>query len=344
MSFKKHNYLVVGQGLAGTLVSWKLNLRGANFHVIDEEREHSASKVAAGMWNPISFRKVIPTWRAAEMMQHVKATYPAMEKELSASFVHQREVIRFFPNEEYEATWNKQALKPEVAEHLGESKTLSVPLVDKPHGCVENAGYVDLKTMIQSWRNELSSRKQYSKGSFSEVSRKGDMWHFNGKDYSRMILCVGVGMLELEDYPLEGWLRTNKGEVITFDLDSEIEPIVNNGKWILPLANGSYKLGASYDWKVANHQPSDEVKAVLLEKMSQMVLESPKVRLHEAGLRPTTKDRRPLIGALDSENGVFIFNGLGTRGVLIGPYCAEELMKFLNGETLDEEINIARTK
>ncbi|MGB1033127.1 MAG: NAD(P)/FAD-dependent oxidoreductase, partial [Flavobacteriales bacterium] len=339
MSSKKHNYLVVGQGLAGTLVSWKLHQRGANFHVIDEEREITASKVAAGMWNPISFRKVIPTWEAATMMNHVNGTYPEMEKELGVSFVHQREVLRFFPNDEYAQTWQKQVQKPEVAQHLGEPKELAFPLVDKPHGCVVNAGYVDINTMIHAWRESLSSRKQYNKGSFSEVKRDKDNWVYKGVEYTRVILCLGVGMLDLEQYNLDGWLRTNKGEVITLDLESKVHQIVNNGKWLLPLEGGGYKLGASYDWRVADEKPTDEVREVLLEKMSQMVQEEPIIKLHEAGLRPTTKDRRPLVGSLDESQGLYIFNGLGTRGVLIGPYCAEELMKCLDGDVFDMEVN-----
>lgn len=344
MSSNQYKYLVIGQGLAGTLVSWKLHQRGVQFHVIDEEREFTASKVAAGMWNPISFRKVIPTWEAATMMEHVNSTYPLLEQELGLSFMHKREVLRFFPNEEYATTWNKQAEKPEVGMHLGQPKKAKSPLVDQAHGCVSNAGYIDLKTMIQGWRAALTSRKQYTKGSFSDLKREKEKWMFQGESYDRLILCLGTGMLDLEQFNLDGWLRTNKGEVITLDLKGKVDQIINNGKWLLPLEGGKYKLGASYDWKRADHEPSDEVREVLLEKLGQMVDEKPEVQLHEAGLRPTTKDRRPLVGELDSDQGVYIFNGLGTRGVLVGPYCAEQLMHSLEGEELDREINATRTK
>ena len=48
---------------------------------------------------------------------------------------------------------------------------------------------------------------------------------------------------------------------------------------------------------------------------------------HFAGVRPTVKDRRPLVGTHSGLNSIHILNGLGTRGVMLGPYLANQLFQ-----------------
>jgi glycine/D-amino acid oxidase-like deaminating enzyme len=44
---------------------------------------------------------------------------------------------------------------------------------------------------------------------------------------------------------------------------------------------------------------------------------------HFAGVRPTVKDRRPLVGTHAEYSAIHILNGLGTRGVMLGPSMAK---------------------
>ena len=64
---------------------------------------------------------------------------------------------------------------------------------------------------------------------------------------------------------------------------------------------------------------------------------------HLAGVRPTVKDRRPLLGKHNLHNHLYILNGLGTRGVLFAPYLSDKLYQYIeNGIPLDNEISIER--
>ena len=64
---------------------------------------------------------------------------------------------------------------------------------------------------------------------------------------------------------------------------------------------------------------------------------------HFAGVRPTVKDRRPLVGLHPNHPNMYILNGLGTRGVMLGPFLAHQLFNYIeNNIPLDEEINIDR--
>ena len=79
--------LVVGQGLAGTLVSHAALQRGWDCHVVDSGKP-SASSVAAGMFNPMSFRRIIEVWDARAHLDSMTTTYRAFEAELDETFLH----------------------------------------------------------------------------------------------------------------------------------------------------------------------------------------------------------------------------------------------------------------
>ncbi len=343
MSLNKKKFLVVGQGLAGSLISYLLHKQGAKVRVVNETDPNSASMVAAGMWNPLSFRRTVPTWLAPTMIETIHKVYPEMEKDLSARFFFPRKIVRYFPNEDYRAQWLKQAEKPEVSDFLflGDDK-LSV-LKSLPSkvdmdpdffGVVREAGYVDLPEMIKAWRHFLMEQKAYIEAAFTPDMQETD---------EALIFANGVGALntlpELDDI-----LRKNKGEVLTLKNEWKGDTILNNGKWLLPLENGNTRLGASYDWRSSALEKSEEVKDFLLQKLDNLMPgHESEVLKHDVGLRPTTKDRRPLVGAIPNREKTYVFNGLGTRGVLIGPYCALALVAHLsNHSEIPAEMDVQR--
>ena len=62
-----------------------------------------------------------------------------------------------------------------------------------------------------------------------------------------------------------------------------------------------------------------------------------------AGIRPTVKDRRPMVGVHSEYKELVVLNGLGTRGVMIAPTVAKNLFNHLEkAEDLDAEIDIKR--
>jgi glycine/D-amino acid oxidase-like deaminating enzyme len=63
------------------------------------------------------------------------------------------------------------------------------------------------------------------------------------------------------------------------------------------------------------------------------------------GIRPTTPDRRPLLGRHPEQDRTFAFNGLGTKGVSLAPYWSEAMVRYMeNGQPLNKEVDIERYK
>ena len=92
--------LIVGAGLAGSLTAWELRKRGESFTLIDNGSA-SASKVAAGMFNPVSFKRVVEVWNAEKHMDQMLKTYSEIEEELGVKIINKTPIIRVFPNKQY---------------------------------------------------------------------------------------------------------------------------------------------------------------------------------------------------------------------------------------------------
>lgn len=340
--------LIVGQGLAGSVLALELLKRGCEVHVVDDQRPGSASPVAAGMFNPMSFRRIIPVWRADEVMPAMETFYRNAEQKLGSTFFHRVPLVKVFPNGEYAALW-KQRME-EGLPWITDGPQLP-PEAKAPHGCgmVPEAGYLDLPVFMRSVAELLAAEGRIHRHAFNEDLLEAQGEGFVYRDAASglrlpadaVVLATGTyarGSKLLGALPLQ----TNKGEVLTVRTRFRSENTLNNGKWLLPIGEGAYRLGSSYLPGAEDAHPTGQVAEHLLEKAALMVNATFEVEEHRAGLRPTVSDRRPLLGE-SARAGVYHFNGLGTRGVLNAPLLAELLAEhLLHGRALDREVSVNR--
>src|SRR5258706_15161710 len=92
------NILIIGQGICGTLLSWYLEKAGLSFLVIDESKPFTASKVAAGIINPVTGRRMVRTWMIDELLPFVWKEYESIQNEMNAQFISEKPIIDFFPS------------------------------------------------------------------------------------------------------------------------------------------------------------------------------------------------------------------------------------------------------
>ena len=140
-------------------------------------------------------------------------------------------------------------------------------------------------------------------------------------------------------------MAPTKGETLTLKNPGwTFNSILNNGKHLIDHKDGSMGVGATFEWKELNNEPTDKGRDDLLSHLEKnFEFKNWEVLEHKAGIRPTVSDRRPLVGVHPDLNNVFIFNGLGTKGVLIAPWLSKKMLEFLiDGMELPEEGNIKR--
>ena len=353
-----HKFIVVGGGLSGTLVAWELEKRDVEYEVWDAPKSkaaqdshepsepkssNQASRVAAGMFNPVSFKRIVEVWNARDHMEVMRETYQQMELflKMPGKILHHSPIMRIFPSAQYKKLWKKRVQESHaVSQFIEPASDENLKDVIAPHGfgIVPEAGWVDLPLLLDSFRSFLES-----KGRFKEKT-----YHASCKEKhpsSKFIDCRGVGASEeLACHNLK--IQSDHGEVLT--LTSNINTknrCLNRVKWLLPRGNNTYKLGSTYKWNVAKSLPSAEGREELLSSiqpvLSPEIFDRFEITHHETGFRPASKDRRPYAGKI-SEN-TYILNGLGTRGVLIGPATAVHLVRYImDGKELPHEINTDR--
>ena len=343
--------LVVGQGLAGTLVSHAALQRGWDCHVMDSGQP-SASSVAAGMFNPMSFRRIIEVWDARPHIDSMTATYRAFEADLGESFLHFLPILKQIPNAEYAEEWNRKALdSPWIEPVRSDAEVLqrfpdAVPSPGHGYGLVQGGGWLDLPRLIQAWRDRLMEEGRFTVGQWSATQAQ----KANDDGWDTIIDCRGCGAaLDSTAGPLD--IRANRGEILTVKPDGSggaslpDTHILNFGKWTLPTQPGSWRLGASYEWNRIDLDPTPETRVFLmasLRRAAPNTATSMTVR-HDVGLRPVSKDRRPAVGPHPTISSLHLFNGLGTRGVLIGPRWSHLLCDSLVGKAqLPDIVNPVR--
>jgi glycine oxidase len=142
--------------------------------------------------------------------------------------------------------------------------------------------------------------------------------------------------------PLDG----TKGELFIIKAPGlSLDVIVNTSVFILPLGDHLFKVGATYNWKDKTDLPTDEGKQELIDRIKEIIICDFEIISHFAGVRPTVKDRRPLVGTHQIHNSIHVLNGLGTRGVMLGPAMAKALFESIEYKIpLDKEIDINRFK
>src|SRR5688572_16570292 len=99
------DYLIVGQGICGTLLSWYLHKEGKSFVVIDDAAEDNASKVAAGLINPVTGRRYVASWMIEELIPFAINAYDQLGNDLDTKLIFQKNIIDFFPSAQMRNTF-----------------------------------------------------------------------------------------------------------------------------------------------------------------------------------------------------------------------------------------------
>ena len=115
--------------------------------------------------------------------------------------------------------------------------------------------------------------------------------------------------------------------------------MISKGIYVIPIGNFEYVVGATYNREDLSGRVTKEGKSFLINKLNSILSVDYEILSVSAGVRPNVKDRRPLVGVHPEFSKLYVFNGLGSRGVLVGPSLSQELTSCLiSGLPIEDKI------
>ena len=344
---KQVDYIVVGIGLAGISFCEQLKANNKTFVVFDNASQQS-STVAGGLYNPVVLKRFTPVWMCKEQLGLALHMYTNLEASLNVKLDYKIPVYRKFASLEEQNDWFTASDKPILSEYLSPKIIKNNNnAIDAPFGFGEvlETGRIDVKALLGAYKNHLTKKALLYETIFSydDLKLEDNAVQYKAIRAKHIVFAEGFGISK-NPYFKNLPLVPAKGELLTlYAPNLKIDYVLKAGVFLIPLGNDLYIVGATYEWKDLSAEVTDEAKEELLGKLIKLINCEFKVVNQVAGIRPTVKDRRPLVGAHSTYKNVFVLNGLGTRGVMIGPYIAQQLYHFIeNNRFLDGEINIER--
>ena len=341
------DYLIIGSGLAGISFSEMALQNGKSILVLDNNSQNS-SKIAGGLYNPVILKRFSQVGQAKEHLLVMNEFFSALEKKLNTQVDYKTPILRKFFSIEEQNNWfaasDKMNLVPYLSTRLITKKYESI---DSPFGYGEvlQTGYVDTAFLLKKYKNYLITNQLFLEESFDYGLLQEETNGIRYKDIqaSHIIFAEGFGMHTnpyFQHLPLDG----TKGELLIIKAPLlDLDVILNTSVFILPLGNGLFKIGATYNWEDKTALPTEAGKNELVERIKEIITCDFEIMEHHAGVRPTVKDRKPLVGTYEHHNSIHILNGLGTRGVMLGPAMAKALFENIEYQKpLDRFVDIKR--
>jgi len=341
-------YLIVGQGLCGTWLSWFFTKENKSFLVIDKNETVTPSKVSAGIINPVTGRRMVKVWMAEQILSFAHEAYLEIGNFLGISAISQKNIIDFFPNPHQRQVFLERVEEGEqyLSSYPEQNQFNSFFNYDLGCGEIRHSYIVYLEILLPAWREQLKNNDQLLEENFDpeKLVVKEDSVKYKNIAAEKIIFCDGLSSFEnpfFKQLPF----APNKGEVLIVNIpDLPDQHIYKKGFMLAPLQGmGAFWLGSNYQWNFSHADPTKEFYEQAQLHLKAWLKLPFKVLDHKASLRPATLERRPFVGLHPHQKNIGILNGMGTKGCSLAPFFARQLVKnLLNNEEIDPLADISR--
>lgn len=327
------DYIIIGQGLCGTLLSRSLITAGKKVLVIDEDRPYTSTKAASGVINPVTGRRIVKTWRIAELLPFARQVYTSFGKEINKQLVSECSIIDFFPGMQM-----KEAFENRVKEEM---EYVQWPAPGEEHENVFNYHFgagkispcllVDLHPMLNGWRQQLTAQHSLLSESFmwKFCTIKENEVRYKNITAEKVLCCEGVAGFDNPYFRNLPYSRM-KGEVIIASIPGlPRQNVYKQGINIVPWKDNLFWIGSTYEWEFKDMEPTKAWRNKVEEHLSKWLKVPFNITDHFAAERPANLERRPFVGLHPHHPAVGIFNGMGAKGCSLAPFFAAQFTSHL---------------
>ena len=329
------DFLIIGQGLAGTLLAYELMQNGNDVQVIDNQHSEAATAVAGGLINPITGRRIVKTEQIDELLPQAKSTYQALEKYLNIQLWQEQTVLWSLSSIKEENDWYVRASQDRIKDYVVAEPDLKDILTKVKNvtsfGEVRHAAQVNIALLISAFAKKLLSENRLllENFDFNQLFIQSDFITYKNIKAKKIVFCEGHrGRFN----PLFQGLNfaVAKGEALIIQAqDLPADSVLKNNITICPLPDGTFWVGSNYEWNPTDCEPTESIRNEFEGYLNGFLNVPYQVLAHHAAIRPTMKDRQILTLIHPDFPNVAMFNGLGTKGTSLAPYWAKHFAKII---------------
>ncbi|MCW3093437.1 MAG: hypothetical protein JWP81_4506 [Ferruginibacter sp.] len=340
----KTDTLIIGQGITGSLIAFMLHLRGIPFLVMDPGELSTSSRIAAGMFSPVSGKRKTIQPLVPEQISFAVGIYQSIEELLHVNILHLQNIYQV-----HDSIAEQNELKGKL-ENGGLGKyilTNPVPLpnIKQAFGAVEisDSGWVDCPLWINSFSQWLTGKQWLLNEVFlyQDLQIGDEGMEYHGIECKHIVFCEGFQPRKNPFFPEENIIPC-KGDMLTIEYDQPATGriIKRNGTYLVATGKNLFKAGATYQWHNDNPHPEEAGRKSIEDKLDALLENEYKIINHQSAIRPTTQNRQVIAKRHHDHAGMFMLNGLGTRGILQGPWFARQIVSLIcNNATTGEDFH-----
>lgn len=341
------DYLIIGQGISGTFLSYELLKAGKSLMVVDKYDSTTASRVASGMINPVTGRRLARTWIIEDLLPFAEGAYAEIGEFLGIEAARQVRILNFHATEQMSSAWYDRVDEgEEYLQHLHDAH-LWEPYFNFNHGIgvTDPCFKVDLDKLLPVWRIYLKGKESLLEEGFSindcEIGEKGI--NYKGVLAEKIIFCDGVAG-STNPYFKNLPFALSKGEAITVNIpDLPQGDIYKQGMNLVPLGDDKFWVGSSFEWNYPHAKATEDFRQKVITLLDKWLKLPYEIVDHQASIRPGCMERRPFVGMHPLHPRVGIFNGMGTKGCSLAPYFAHQFTEhLLHGKEIHPKAHITR--
>jgi len=333
-----YDYMIVGYGLAGCLMSFLLSQSQKKILIIDNDHQDSASLVAAGIINPVTGKSFVKSWRIEEFLPSAIELYKEIENKEKINILTFTNILRVLKNIESENVWLSKAADPEYSKYLltkADTSELENKITFNPHyGEITGSLKVNLSVFVQHMKEKNLKSGKYFVDNFNHdlLSFNDDIFEYKNFKAKKIIFCEGYRG-EQNPFFKNLMFAPSKGEALIIRIPgANFSKMIKNNMFLVNLKEDVYWFGGGYEWRASDSLPSKTAFDNLKSELDKLLTIPYTILDHRAAIRPSTKKRKPLLLQHEEMKNMYFFNGLGTKGTSLAPLIAKTLWNHLEND------------
>lgn len=339
-------YLIVGQGLVGTWMSYYLESEGISFVVVNDPNTIAATSVASGVINPVTGRRIVQTWLIEEILPFSVQAYQQLATKLQTHLIQEAPVIMIHPSAQMQESFEYRLTHENV--YLSQNKKEDWDTFFNIHfgtGQINTCFWIDLNTMLEKWRSYLLSNNKFIADRLEEkdIHFKNNKVQWKNCEADYIIFCDGNNSRQYRFFETLPF-APNKGEALIVEIKGlPKQHIYKNNISIVPWKEDLFWVGSNYEWQFDAVTPSESFKTKMITSLNQLLKIPFVIKDHIVGVRPANRERRPFVGLHPRYPQIGICNGMGTKGCSLAPYFSKQLIDHIeSGKSIHPEADVQR--